>query len=295
MTDDVGYAVAAARRLRPDFERADLLQHTGKTIVIGGSTAGRPAVVKVLLGGDPFWRDKFVNEIAVCRAFARQTPPVAVARLVDADEQAGVLIVERLAGRPLAVDRYPAGPLPAGVITAVVDAVATLADWQPPAPLPRWWDYKERLDRYRGYGLLDDDDHHALAVLLDMTGLRRCFAHGDVLPGNIRLLAEPASPDRVALLDWEFAGTYLPGLDLALLWVLLGATPPARHVIMSRLAAADPPTRAAFTINQAMVLTRELRIHREADPGPWRDQRLAALTCDWAAFRTDILHPTGRP
>lgn len=57
------------------------------------------------------------------------------------------------------------------------------------------------------------------------------------------------------------------------------------------MAAADPSTRAAFVVNQAMVLIRELRIHRETDPSPWRDQRLATLTRGWAAFRSDVLQP----
>jgi len=288
VTDEWDHAVAAARRLRPDFEPDDLLQHTEKTIVIGGTTAGRPVVVKALLDTARFWRGTFTHEVAVCRAFAQRTPPVTVPRLVAADEQAGVLIVERLAGRPLAVDRYPTESLPAADVSAVVDAIATLGEWQPPTCFPQRWDYKERLDRYRGYGLLDDEAHRALTALLGIAGQRRDFAHGDALPANIRLLADPATPDRVALLDWEFAGTYLPGLDLALLWVLLGADPQARRLISDRLAAADPPTRAAFMINLAMVLTRELRIHREADPGPWRDERLAALTRDWATFRADL-------
>jgi len=131
--------------------------------------------------------------------------------------------------------------------------------------------------------------------LLQQAGPERCFAHGDVLPGNIRLPAGPATPGQVALLDWEFAGYYLPGLDLALLWVLLGAAPPARDLIDARIADAGPATRAAFTVNVAMVLTREIRVHREADPGPWRDQRLTALSRDWSELRANVLRTPRRP
>jgi hypothetical protein len=290
VTGDWDRAVEAARRLRTDFAPADLLQRSGKTIVIGGSVGPQPVVAKVLLDRGPFWRDKFDREISIYSAFARQAPPVRAPRLIDADPSRGVLILERLAGRPLAADRYPGGPLPADELTAVLDVVELIARWRPEPPTA-WggWDYAERLDRYRGHGLLSDADQRALAALLDQAGPVRCFAHGDVLPGNVRLL----DGGRLALLDWEFAGFYLPGFDLALLWVLLRSLP-ARQLVVGRLAGADHAVRAAFTVNQAMALTRELRIHREADPGPWRDQRLADLMEDWAVFRDDVLHPRRR-
>jgi hypothetical protein len=95
-------ALTLVRRLRPDFASADLLQRTGKTIVIGGAVAGQPVVAKVLLDRDPFWRDKFNREAAVYGAFTADAPPVRVPRLIDSDPAAGVLILERLTGRPLA-------------------------------------------------------------------------------------------------------------------------------------------------------------------------------------------------
>ncbi|GIH73033.1 phosphotransferase family protein [Sphaerimonospora thailandensis] len=292
-TQNRHHAVQAVQRVRPDFVPTDLLRHTSKTIVMSGSVGPQQVVAKVLVDRGPFWRDKFDREVGMYRAFTRHAPPVRVPRLVDADAPAGVLVLERLTGRRLADDRYPAGPVPADDITAVLDAVASLARWEPPMPLSGW-DYRERVERDYRAGLLDDDDHRALAVLLAQAGSRRCFAHGDLLPSNVRLLADSGEPGQVALLDWEFAGLYLPGFDLALLWVLLGAVSPARHLIDTRIAAADPQTRAAFTVNQALVFTRELRIHHEASPGRWRERRLSTLTRDWTAFRAQTLHPAGR-
>ncbi|MFF7727111.1 hypothetical protein [Streptomyces sp. NPDC008001] len=54
-------------------------------------------------------------------------------------------------------------------------------------------------------------------------------------------------------------------------------------------ARPQPPARtrpqAAFTVNRAMLLTRELRTHRELPPAPFQQARLATLTRDWAALR----------
>jgi hypothetical protein len=281
-TDAWNAAVELVHRLRGDFVPADLLHHTGKSILIGGTVKQRPVVAKVLTDRRQFWRDKFDREIAVYRAFTQAAPPVRVPLLIDADPTTSVVIMERLLGDPLSPDRYPVWPLPAKEVTAVLDAAGALVDWQPTAPTP-WegWDYGDRLDRYRGYELLDEHDHHVLSDLLEQAGATRNFAHGDLLPSNVWFATDQAGHGgQVALLDWEFAGYFLPGFDLALLWVLLRSTPLARDLITGRIAATDPPTRAAFAINQAMALIREIRSHREVPASPWREMRLTALTED---------------
>ncbi len=58
------------------------------------------------------------------------------------------------------------------------------------------------------------------------------FCHGDALLSNILL-----SPTGPVLVDWEHAGWYLPGYDLATLWAVLGDAPVARRQI-SQLAQA---------------------------------------------------------
>ncbi|MGW5689099.1 phosphotransferase [Nonomuraea sp. NPDC003754] len=286
-------AVLAARRLQPTFTPGQLLHVTGKSVLVAGTCDGQPVVAKLLLDVAPFWRDKFAREIRIYQAFAKTPPPVRAPHLVAADPEAGVLIVERLTGEPLEADRYPRRPLRPAALTAVLDAVDALARWLPAAPINAdGWNYAGRIDRYRSNGLLDDADHQVLTELLAHAGPGRCFAHGDALPGNIWLTDDPASP--VAFLDWEFAGFFLPGLDLALLWVLLRDAGPARDLIAARIPA-DPAWRAAFTLNQAMVFTRELRTHREAESSAWREARLAALEADWDGFRSTVLHPGKAP
>ncbi len=77
------------------------------------------------------------------------------------------------------------------------------------------------------------------------------FCHGDALLSNI--LISPAGP---VLVDWEHAGWYLPGYDLATLWTVLGDAPAARRQISQIAQSAGLASRDAFLVNLMLVLTR---------------------------------------
>jgi hypothetical protein len=47
----------------------------------------------------------------------------------------------------------------------------------------------------------------------------------------------------------------------------------------------DAGIEVPFLINQAMVLSRELRLHTELPDGEFRQRRLALLELEWDAFR----------
>lgn len=85
------------------------------------------------------------------------------------------------------------------------------------------------------------------------------FCHGDALLSNI--LLSPAGP---VLVDWEHAGWYLPGYDLATLWAVLGDAPLARRQISQLAQQAGPASRDAFLVNLMIVLTREIRTYETA-------------------------------
>jgi aminoglycoside phosphotransferase (APT) family kinase protein len=85
------------------------------------------------------------------------------------------------------------------------------------------------------------------------------FCHGDALLSNI--LMSPAGP---VLVDWEHAGWYLPGYDLATLWAVLGDAPVARRQISQIAQAQGPAARDAFLVNLMLVLTREIRTYETA-------------------------------
>ena len=68
------------------------------------------------------------------------------------------------------------------------------------------------------------------------------------------------------LVDWEHAGWYLPGYDLATLWSVLGDAPVARRQISQLAQAAGPAARDAFLVNLMLVLTREIRMYETRRP-----------------------------
>jgi hypothetical protein len=194
-------------------------------------------------------------------------------------------VLERLDAQPLDTERYPGRLLTTAEIVSCLGAIRRLSAWRPAsghfAPL---WDYPNRVSRYHAAGYLTDADRDALQQLLAMCDQAGEIGHGDPLPSNLLLTGDGGC----ALVDWEFAGTYLPGFDLAMLHTLLGASTPAARTRIDQVVA-DAGTEAPFVVNLALVLTRELRIHRELPGSPMRSRRLALLGTAWARAR-DRLH-----
>ena len=277
-------AVAAC----PGLRITGVMHRTGKSVLFTGTRQGHSVVAKVLTDEAPFWREKFGREAAAYRAFTARPPPFAVPPLHAASTAAGVLVTGRAAGRPAADGRYPAVLAPPAA-AALLAAMASVRAWTPPAVLAQpALDYAGRLARYRAAGLLDAADAAALRVLLRRSAGRWEFAHGDARPANV-LVTEDG---RATLIDWEFAGQYPPGRDLALLWVLLGAIPGARTRIEAEVGA-DPAVRAGFWTSAATVLIREVRTHRELPAAAPERARLDHLAADWAAVRP-VLHRLAR-
>lgn len=297
MCDDPTPAELAMRRC-PGFTPDAVLARTGKSALVRGTYRGTAAVAKLLTDPAPLWRRRFTAEIHTYHVFATHPPPVQPPRLLMADAAAGVLVLEHIPGHPAATTRFPAAPLPPTTIDTLITAVDALARWTSPAgQFPAVFDYPQRFTRYGpdGYDRLTRADVDRLTALYDdltksgQAGLT--FAHGDVLPANFLLTGNGC-----VLLDWEFAGLYLPGFDHALLWTLLGADPAARARLLASATRGGPDQQAALWINAAMATTRELRTHRELSASPQRDHRLAALTADLDTVRAHLTHlaPGGR-
>ena len=274
-------AVNAVRRVCPEFRPAQALRRNGRSVLLLG-TVGRSAVVaKCLLDHSPAWVERFRHETAVYRAFVHHRPPIRTPRLLAADTEGCALVIERLPGRPAAVHRHPRECPSATDLRAALDVVHRLNRWQPPAGVfQRPVNYGARLAHYHDLGLLTDRDVSDCHKLLH--GLRRAgcrpgetvrlqFCHGQALLSHVLL-----SPTGPALLDWQDAGWYLPGYDLATLWAVLGEAPAARRHISQLAQAGGPAARDAFLLNLMLVLTREIRHYetavqrtmREPDPLP---------------------------
>ncbi|CAL9599811.1 hypothetical protein SUDANB6_05428 [Streptomyces sp. enrichment culture] len=258
--------IAAVHRICPEFSPVQVLRHSGRSVLLVGTAGRSTAVAKCLLDHSPAWTERIRHEIAAYRSFVRHRPPVRVPRLIAADPDSGILVVERMAGRAAALRRHPVEAPQPGDVRAALGAICRLNSWRPPAgtfgaPL----DYAARISRYHELGLLTDRDLGDLQKLL--RGIAHAagrqgtgqFCHGDALLSN--LLLSPAGP---VLVDWEHAGWYLPGYDLATLWSVLGDAPLARRHISQIAQSAGPASRDAFLVNLMLVLTREIRIHETA-------------------------------
>ncbi|MEV8532537.1 aminoglycoside phosphotransferase family protein [Streptomyces sp. NPDC051211] len=256
-------ALASVQRICPEFAPVQVLRRSGRSVLLVGTTGRTTAVAKVLLDHSPEWRERYRHEIAAYRAFVRHRPPVRVPRLIAADPENCTLVVERMAGRVAALQRHPVEAPPRADVRAALGAVCRVNQWRPPAELfGRPLDYASRISRYHELGLLTDRDLGDLQKLLHglaVAGPHWQFNHGDALLSN--LLLSPAGP---VLLDWEHAGWYLPGYDLATLWTVLGDAPAARSQISRMAQTAGPAARDAFLVNLMLVLTREIRMSEMA-------------------------------
>ncbi|WP_411102740.1 aminoglycoside phosphotransferase family protein [Streptomyces sp. cmx-4-9] len=256
-------ALASVQRICPEFAPVQVLRRSGRSVLLVGTTGRTTAVAKVLLDHSPEWRERYRHEIAAYRAFVRHRPPVRVPRLIAADPENCTLVVERMAGRVAALQRHPVEAPPRVDLRAALGAVCRVNQWQPPGELfGTPLNYSRRIVRDYELGLLTDRDLGDLQKLLHgvrMSGTGLQFNHGDALLSN--LLLSPAGP---VLLDWEHAGWYLPGYDLATLWTVLGDAPAARSQISRLAQAAGPAARDAFLVNLMLVLTREIRMSETA-------------------------------
>ncbi|MFD7064173.1 aminoglycoside phosphotransferase family protein [Streptomyces sp. NPDC059906] len=259
-------AIAAVHRICPEFSPVQVLRRSGRSVLLVGTTGRSTAVAKCLVDHSPAWAERSRHEIGAYRSFVRQRPPVRVPRLIAADPDNGTLVIERMPGRVAALQRHPLEAPPRADIRAAIGAVCRLNAWRPPAgtfeaPL----DYAARISRYHELGLLTDRDLgdlqkllHGIAHAGGRQGMGQ-FCHGDALLSNV--LMSPAGP---VLVDWEHAGWYLPGYDLATLWAVLGDAPVARRQISQIAQATGTAARDAFLVNLMLVLTREIRTYETA-------------------------------
>ncbi|MFJ7772852.1 aminoglycoside phosphotransferase family protein [Streptomyces sp. NPDC097107] len=258
-------AIAAVHRICPEFAPVQVLRRSGRSVLLVGTTGRNTAVAKCLLDHSPAWAERIRHEIGAYRSFVRHRPPVRVPRLIAADPDNCTLVIERMPGRVAALQRHPLEAPPRADIRAALGAICRLNAWRPPAgtfdaPL----DYAARISRFHELGLLTDRDLGDLQKLLHgiahagRQGMGQ-FCHGDALLSNI--LMSPAGP---VLVDWEHAGWYLPGYDLATLWAVLGDAPVARRQISQIAQSAGTAARDAFLVNLMLVLTREIRTYETA-------------------------------
>jgi hypothetical protein len=255
-----------------------------KSELLAGEVSGVPAIAKRLARPSPVWAWYLQRELAIYRAFAASPPPppLRVPRLLAADDARGVLVIERLAGPPVATRRRPAATLPAADVAALVELHRAIAAWtglfpsEPPPPAvtrqlrarlledptaPRAW-FREGARRCASRRILDADAARRIDGAL--------AAHDAIAPSHGDLLLRNAirDGDRIGLVDWECAGPHLADWDLALLWIQLA--PGARGPIDDELRRGPPSRGLAFRGLVAFALARELLFLRSFPAAPGR-------------------------
>jgi hypothetical protein len=285
--DDMDAFADAVLRVCPGFAMGEVLHRSATSVLIGGDVWGDPVVAKVLVSGSPFWRETFAREIDVYRFFDRERPPFVAPRLVAADDRHPLLVLERLPGTRVAEERYPTEQIRSERLAAVFTAQRRVNAWRAPiGVLPRVLDYRSRLERYRRGGQLTDEEYGEVRTLLGAVGEATEFCHGDLMLRHVLRHVEAGYREGgYGIVDWGFAGVFLPGFDLARIWTLLGAVFGARSEIDDTVRGRGQLAWHAFLVNLVVVLAQELRTHREQPSGPEGDARLAGLERDWRVVR----------
>jgi hypothetical protein len=272
-------ALANIVRICPAFTPRALLLEDERHILIAGTAGRTPVVAKCLsVHGSPSRQatrsaletaELFRREVAAYRAFVRHRPPARLPKLVAADTERCVLLLERIPGRPASRERHPVNTPAPGEVRAILGAVRSLNLWRPPAgTFGSALDYNREVARHHALGLLTDRDAGDLQQLLHgLAHTARQFCHGDALLTNVVL-----APSGPVLVDWEQAGWYLPGYDLATLWTVLSGDTAARRQISQAAQVSGTLPRDAFLVNLILVLMRELRRHDV--PGAGEEQRI---------------------
>ncbi|MFG3702750.1 phosphotransferase [Micromonospora sp. NPDC047620] len=261
-----------------------VVHRTDKVVVATGRHDGRPVIVKLLTTGDPYWVGRRHHELRVYELFADQPPPVGVPQVLWVDDRLTVLT--QLSGQRLHDHRHLTGDISASTAGLVLDTLDTFASWTPTPGLPEPVDYHGRIDAEHVATLIDDDDRPALHNLVQRLGPVRVTAHGDPLPANVLLDGE-----HCGLVDFEHAGRYLPGYDLALLRIVGAASPTLNAAVTDRVHRGG--FTVAFAVNVVLLACRELRIHTSLPAAVVPTRRLAGLRRTLHRARHD-LHRLGR-
>lgn len=238
----------------PGWHPGELLRRTDKAATTAGRWHSCDVVAKQLTSSERHWAKRFAHEVSAYRAFAAAPPPWPVPRLHYAGRR--VLIIERLPGAPPHTDRYPPR-LPELTVTGMIDALTAFAAWQPPPgtlSMPAT-DWPARIRRYAAAGDLPDGVQQPL--LEAVAGAPLVFGHGDPLASNA--LATAGRP--LIFIDFEFAGMYPPGADLALLGLWLGRHDASAEQRCAQIAEAGGSLNRYQAI-RVLWLAREKRLYQ---------------------------------
>ena len=177
----------------------------------------------------------FASEWRVGSLLRRQPPPVPIAHLVGADRRRLSLRFEAVDGTVLGPKFPLAGDLADGDVADLVRLARAMSGYRPHAPFLARFDLGRRLQRAVRTGELTV----AAAAALTRQALDDppviVVGHGDITARNVLR----ATTGEAVLIDWEWAGRYPRGWDLAFLWFSLVDLPGGRAEVEASVPERD--------------------------------------------------------
>lgn len=182
-----------------------------------------------------------------------EPPPVVVPKLVAASARHRTITFQ-------AIDGVPLGPkFPTELARSdVVDLIELAQLLDPYQPRRRWFrrpDVDRRLRHHVRSGSLSSGDAEAVRVLALDRSVHWRFAHADLTARNVLR----RSDGRLVLIDWEWAGLYPTGYELAFLWFSLSDVAGARDLVEDGVA---PRSEAGFLVSAILIQLLHLHLFR---------------------------------
>lgn len=226
-----------------------------------------------------------LNELRVNRLLSEQPPPVPVPMLLSSSRRGPSMTFEAVDGAPLG-PKFPIS-LPGSEVDALIDIAVALQGYRPRRRWFRRLHIDRRLRLHRRSGLIGDVDAEALTLLAASAELKWRFAHGDITARNV--LGD--SQGRFVLIDWEWAGMYPAGYELAFLWFSLLDVAGAR----AKVAAAVPRhDHAGFLLSATLVQLLHLQMWlRRPNPHIARHRETLQQLLKEVGATSDVWHGDG--
>ena len=209
----------------------------------------------------PDGRRRFRNEFRVNRMLTACPPPVPTPSLLGHDVQSRQLSFVAVAGEPIG-PKYPLH-LPAEQVDAIVDLAKRLRPYNPKRRWLRRLSSSRRLQLACRAGLLTDTQTGELLVLANRVHTRLRFGHGDLTARNVM-----SGTGEITLIDWEWAGLYPNGYELAFLWFSLVDAEHARARVEAQLDSDE----TAFLLSALVIQLWHLQWYV---PAQFRGKHLA--------------------
>lgn len=236
------------------FTARRLLSRRGAVAVLAGEWWGRPAVCKLAVGGNLTAASTLTREIKIYEYFQDTPPPLGVPKLLAADAGLGTLVLEHVSGRQLGIRRVPEN-IELAPLSRLLAEIRTFDTWAGGRAVAANLavDYPTRLSRI--YAELERAERATLMLVAQ----RAADAQPTLGHGGLDVTNCLVSDAGFTYVGWGAAAGYLPGFDLALLWVTLGLITGPRRAIQDIVVTQPPAYRASFWLNVTLLLARELR------------------------------------